>query len=133
MNLSREIKFRGKRTDNGKWIYGFPDSTHGAVTPTRILEVGNYMENDFGMCFGHVEPIVEGTMGQYTGLKDKKDKEIYEGDIVTDGAFNYVIIFYGGAWVARLGEEEGSYHSLYPANKNREVIGNIYENPELIN
>lgn len=67
--MNREIKFRGKRLDNGEWMYG--DLLH--------LVDGMYISNDHGSNMARVYP---GTVGQYTGLKDKNGKEIYEGDIL---------------------------------------------------
>lgn len=68
---------------------------------------------------------------QYTGLKDKNDKEIYEGDIVkhaTDEGVYKVIFEDGGFYVKNLFEYDFQTINEYPL----EVIGNIYENPELM-
>ena len=75
---------------------------------------------------------------QYTGLKDKNHKEIYEGDILTDGKFKWVVEFIDGAFWAKRGR---TVENIKVIQRKRwiamqedciEVIGNIYENPELL-
>lgn len=65
----RDIKFRGKRLDNGEWIYG--DLNH--------LVDGVYISNDHGCNMAQVDPD---TVGMNTGLIDRNDHEIYGGDIL---------------------------------------------------
>ncbi len=71
---------------------------------------------------------------QYTGLLDKNDKEIYEGDIVKVDGFqpeNYEVVFNRGGFCLKFGEESNFYPDIKYAEKS-EIIGNIYENPDLL-
>lgn len=74
--MNREIKFRGKRLDNGEWVYG--DLLH--------LVDGVYISNDNGNNMAQVDPD---TVCQFTGFTDKNGKEIYEGDVLRSDSYPY--------------------------------------------
>jgi len=67
----------------------------------------------------------------YTGLKDKNGVEIYEGDIVNSNYFkNATVVFWRYGWHFNTGKD--NHHSFNTASHSFEVIGNIHENPELL-
>ena len=73
---------------------------------------------------------------QYTGLKDKNGKEIYEGDVLSNGNDEkpYKVIFENGSFRAEFeGDfEEYSFYLIDIVAQHCEIVGNIYENPELL-
>jgi uncharacterized phage protein (TIGR01671 family) len=127
----REIKFRGKSLETGEWVYGDlltheGKSFNGVVIRDWGAKVQYYVQ--------YYDIDLE-TVGQYTGLKDKNGREIYEGDIVT-GLFNRTDIvghiIYGSDATFFI-KRKGLYGiGLNNAEDWLEVVGNIYENPELL-
>ena len=156
----REILFRGKRTDNGEWVYG--NLVRGCDEKyAYIVEFGNAE-----LCRNYVNVSPE-TVGQYTDLKDKNGTKIFEGDIVQYLTYDdfdcQSVVKFGeykqdgsyGEYGARicLGfyvevdnftcpdwcENEPECFSDYQKQQNIleianecEVIGNIHDNPELL-
>ena len=122
----REILFRGKAST--EWVYG--DLRHlndGRVAVRKDGEIYPY-------------EVIPETVGQYTGLTDKNGKKIFEGDIVycksrLDNA-NMVVIFECGQFRMVLSENYRNYQTnsgFYDINCfDKEVIGNIHDNPELL-
>ena len=133
----REILFHGKRTDNGEWV-------EGDVLQTRYHS-------------GHIEyqimpqtpvssayPVLSETIGQYTGLTDKNGVRIFEGDICRFKRFNDVhvgkivfnvktasFIMWYQSIVGAYGEK-ATQKMLLSVCDDIEVIGNIHDNPELL-
>lgn len=134
--MSREILFRGKRLDNDKWIQGMLCRYHEGVSAK--IGPNDFGPHEEGMAYC-VSPF---TVGQYTGLKDKNGKRIFEGDILsTDLSRPYNIVeFRNGAFMLQCEDNGYSYRDIFFAcdgeeetiYKYAEVIGNIYDNPDLI-
>jgi len=119
----REIRFRGKRLDNGEWVYGsLVVSSAGKtyIIPNNVVSVN----------FAHIEVDPE-TVGQYTGLKDRNGKEIYEGDIIqhTPSKRKGRVFFEKGIFKV---EWPAFVSYLCDVRHNCKVIGNIHDNPELL-
>ena len=124
----REILFRGKRIDNGEWLegyYGFDDNK-----PLIAINKANGINGYF---------VAAETVGQYTGLTDKNGKKIFEGDIV------FTTEPIGMGYREICGKVVYKAPKFYADCKNfimlldfdygkadYAVIGNVYDNPELM-
>jgi uncharacterized phage protein (TIGR01671 family) len=124
----REILFRGKRTDTKEWIEGivFPQDND--------IVIMLFQRPMDGLLVG--EEINPETVEQYTGLTDKNDTKIFEGDIiqnVTEGKTAVVQWFSEYSAFMLWCKSENQVYWLYDNDfHNIEVIGNIYDNPELL-
>jgi len=117
----REIKFRGIPFDWNQFIYGNYVEYQGThYIYTEMYEKATHLD-----ILSQVQ-IDKSTLGQVTGLLDKSSKEIYEGDIVlgNDSTYPHEIIFHHGRF------KENNSGLLF--STTWEIIGNIYENPELL-
>lgn len=119
--MNREIKFRGKRIDNGEWVYG------DLLQPTEICDI--YEIANCESIDGTRYEVIPESIGQFTGLYDKNGKEIYEGDIITNGDKNikYIVEWCDTGLKARQYNNR-SYIGLKYWKDVLEVIGNIYDN-----
>ena len=129
LTMNRQIKFRAWDKEDEEWLERFYVSGYGDVMAVQ----GNYYPEE-------IESVENVVLMQYTGIKDKNGKEIYEGDVVN---------YFGTKGIIKFGEfgvstDPGSGYQMVvgwfvengldcrsPGDED-EVIGNIYENLELL-
>lgn len=127
----RDIRFRGKRIDNGEWVYGDICHHDGVVS-----YIGQHPA-DGAMVVHDLDPA---TIGQFTGLLDKNGKGIYEGDVVRAVALSNDHHQRGAAMKSTIEYWMGNaclaitHVPLFPfiVDHEFEVIGNVHDNPELL-
>lgn len=121
----REILFRGKRIDNGEWVYGayMAHDHDGHTIFNQNLEDGTLQGFE----------VIPETVGQYTGLKDNKGKKVFDGDVLVIDDYLFLI-----QWEEERGgfridywqfDEQYDLSEFWPTSV---VIGNVHENPELL-
>lgn len=121
----REILFRAKRIDGGKWVEGYLFRLFEELHPFIMVK------NRGGLGY----EVDENTICQYTGLTDKNGKKIFEGDIFKGKKVKAYSVEYRDkiAGFAALGEGVLSTPCMNCGTmKNYEVIGNIFDNPEFL-
>ena len=125
----RTIKFRGKKPTNGVWVYG-------SLVYSNEIQAAIYFQTGRGLVksmeWVYVNPE---TVGQFTGLYDKNEKEIYEGDILKVQGLDekievrFVRGVFAFLWNGDL-DDEAPINA--PTQEWAEVVGNIHDNPKLI-
>lgn len=127
----REIKFRGKRIDNGEWAQG-ELVTHYFRPKEKCYNIYNCDTDDTEY------EIDENTLGQYTGIKDRNGTKIFEGDILRlcESTKPFLIYWSGIAWAAKnMNGKKKEYafgSDLILECEKCKIIGNIYDNPKLL-
>lgn len=138
--MNREIEFRAKKLETHDWIYG-------NYSYIQIYDPKEYIVNSYEEYF----KVIPETIGQYTGLKDKNGKKIFEGDILKNDEFTLAVVYNprvqsfvlidGNEWLNESSDricdcddiEEKFINNIFEYNcVSYEVIGNIYENKELL-
>ena len=154
MTNNREIKFRGFHRDetgkekifvNGEWVKGYWVYGVPVFEEDRCYIIQNLFICDHCyLCTCTKAQVIPETVGQYTGLKDKNGKEIFEGDILKTDEFIGVVEYNDivAASVVKINDSTDSYYHWSFLNEGditrnsqlqyTEKIGNIYENPELL-
>ena len=134
----RNIKFRGKRIDNGEWVHGYLVLDFGENDAPRIIIDRQYSSG--ANYIANAPRVAHDSVGQYTGLHDKNGVEIYEGDIIQgflsytqeDRAFiEYEEENMGFVTVPAFDEMYGRDFEIQDS-EDIEVIGNVFDNPELL-
>ena len=122
--MNREIKFRAWDNVNNQMLdvqeLNFEDCFYGGYTTVRTTMYSDYFD------------IREIPIMQYTGLKDKNGKEIYEGDILKGTFYGFPMPEYDYVFQIYWDEKEKGFMASYFEPSECEVIGNIYDNPELL-
>ncbi len=136
--MEREILFRGKRLDNGEWVYGaiicqddrcfINPQTDGTVYCSYSSMSGRWI-------FGDYLEVDPATVGQYVGMPDKNRTKIFDGDLLKYTRYEddapYRVFWDNFEWYIQCENRMPDRLSVSQP-ENWEVIGNIYDNPELL-
>lgn len=126
----REIKFRGKRIDTGEWVYGSLLYNYDEET---FISVSGYSHT--GTAFSGSYKVLSETVGQYTGLKDKNGTAVWEGDLLLTPERDIMVVEWQDAKLITKCVRPANpryVNSLAFAYPVSVIIGNIHDNPELL-
>ena len=126
----REILFRGKHVLDGRWIEGFYNGVRPDLATMQTKECHRILSLK-----SLAYDVAPDTIGQYTGLTDKNGKKIFEGDILRirgDKEHPVLVVFHDFGWVCVMKNQKYYRHRIENNSEKYEVIGNIRDNPELM-
>jgi uncharacterized phage protein (TIGR01671 family) len=139
--MNRDIESRGKDIRTGKWIYGYLRKIWSSLDSRERFTIcpAERFASDGFTDTGEVEVIPE-TVGQYTGLKDKDGVKIFEGDILENAcsfpSYERKVVFWkddtAQFLIKFIDESFCPICNLTDIGKENIVIGNIHDNPELL-
>lgn len=144
--MDREYLFRGKRVDNGEWVFGDLRQYVNMVGCEDFYEIDT-MSDTIG--YGHSYKVIPETVNQFTGLTDMSGNKIFDGDIIkvvtedtheerfievcigefTDDGYGDLFI---GAYLKYGGFTVSAGQIKECGSNGVEIVGNIYDNPELL-
>lgn len=133
-----EVLFRAKKCSDNKWVYGDLARATRSIDgrkPHASWIVNGYFSNGGWLTPLRRYAVISSTVGRYIGLKDVHGEEIFEGDIVrlVYDTTNLIVVFLEFSWQLRHPNYEFYRRRIEQNDNNRlEVIGNIYDNPELL-
>ena len=129
----RGIKFRGKSVDDSVWVYGYYVFSRGKHYILQKFDSNGYDERWEAADWIEVNPT---TVGQFTNVLDKNGKEIYEGDIINTSSDKMMLVSWNKEFASFCLDKKGWLYSHWFGEscnpEECEVMGNIYENPELL-
>ena len=137
--MNRDILFRGKRADNGEWIYGYYATQSNHACFECELKYESFILKDEFMDWGlgglAEYKVIPETVGQFTGMYDKLNNKIFEGDIVRCLSLEYGYVnkevYYVESKAKFVLRNCGTDYD-FEEYIDVEVIGNIYNNPKLL-
>ena len=129
----REIKFRGKRTKDGKWVYGFYVREEG-LKRDGFHSISHIIITKREPFRSYQDRVYADTVGQYTGLKDKGKNKMFEGDLYrSDSGYIFEVVYLESeaCFVGVPVKEPKSWVFLEDI-ADMERVGNKWDNPELL-